>query len=128
MWELRNSKYCMFTVFSYVDYSHVSNVTILSKLNKRFRGYSLDKAEDALVMLPRAIVTFQVDSAEKVRKLSQMNLMYFEFGLEVRIQHLRPLLTVLKLYEKPRLLKLRQGSDCLILDARKPSKAVKAID
>ena len=42
--------------------------------------------------------------------------------------YFRPILTVLKLYEKPRLLTLVAGDDCcLTLDAKKPSKAVKAI-
>ena len=47
--------------------------------------------------------------------------MHYKFGLYVHIQHLRPLLTILKAYEKPSLLTMREGENCFVIDAKKPS-------
>ena len=96
--ELSCSKYCILTVMSYIDYSHIVNREIMRKLNQRFRGYSLDKAEDGLNMLTKATVTFRLDSPANVKMLGKINLMHYKFGLYVHICHLKPLLTILKMY------------------------------
>ena len=64
--ELSCSKYCMLTVMSYIDYSHIVNREILRKLNQRFRNFSLDKAEDGLNMLPKATVTYKKQAILKL--------------------------------------------------------------
>ena len=125
--ELRKSKYCFFIVMSFVDVSHKVNNQIISKLSKHFREYSLDKSQDGQNMLVKESVTFQVWSQESVRNMAKLNLLHYKFGLNIHIQHLKPLLTILKSYEKPRLLSLLPGPECFVIDARRPSKATKAI-
>ena len=44
MSELKNSKYCMFTIMSFVDLSHIVNAEILSNLNQKFRNWSQHKS------------------------------------------------------------------------------------
>ena len=83
MEELRNSKYCMFTVMSYVDYSHIVNEKIIAKLDKRFRTYSHDRCEDAQSMLVKETVIFQINTNESVRQIAQLNLLHYRFGLNV---------------------------------------------
>jgi len=78
-------------------------------------------------MLVKTSVTFQVKSALDVRKLDRVNLLRYEFGLEVCIMHLRPLLTVLRTYEKPALLSIYKGRHCFVLDAKRPSRAHKQL-
>lgn len=78
-----DSKYCLLTILSYTDYSHLVNHRILSRLNKRFSAMSRDRDHGCLRMLPKSRQIFKVDSPTKVRKLAHVNLMHFIFGLIV---------------------------------------------
>ena len=93
--DLRNSRYCLFTILSYVDYCHKVNQEVLSKLNRRFRTLSQDKCTGDHSMLVKKKVMFKIDSKEKVRWIAQINLLHYHFGLEVKLEHLVPLLAVL---------------------------------
>ena len=84
--DLKNSKYCMLTVLSYVDYAHVIGPKLMANLNKKFRSYFTDKNQDALAMLQKAAVTIVVDSLDRVKQLQMMNLIAYKFGIEVSVQ------------------------------------------
>ena len=64
--KLKESKYCMFTVWSYVDESHLVNTRILSQLNKKWHDYSKSHEEDANSMLVKAVRVFKIDSVEAI--------------------------------------------------------------
>ena len=104
-YAIKDSKYVMFGIFSFVDYSHIVNTHLIARLNRHFRDFSHDKGQEAHNMLIKTEVMFQINSIKAVQEFARVNLLHYRFGFDVGVLYMRPLLTILKQYE-PKAVKL----------------------
>lgn len=122
--DITESRYLMFTIFSFVDTAPKVCYKIIRLLSKRFNQLASSKDQDALSLLRKPDLRLHLVTLDDVAKLDRLNLMYFRFGFEVQAVHFVALLKRLKPYANPKLLSFEYG---LIINWTKPSRATKLV-
>ena len=121
---LIKSKNLVFEIFSYVDTAPVVCYRVILILNKRFNELAKSKENEAINLLKKPNLKIKIDNLADLIKLDRINLLYFNFGFEVKAVHFTALLKRLKQYPNPHVLTFEHG---LTIDGFKPSRANKQI-
>ena len=115
----------MFLIFSYVDTAAIVCYQTLLLLNKRFNALTRAKDQEAINLFKKQDLKIKISCPDDFIKVERVNLLYFNFGFELKAVHFTILLTKLKPYPNPKVLSFIHG---LVIDGSKPSRSNKLID